>query len=84
MEDKVRERTSELLKLNKALDVEITERIRAEELVEAERQRINDLLELMPAYIILLTPDYHVSYSNRFFRERFGNLEWQTLFRIPF
>jgi signal transduction histidine kinase len=26
----------------------------------------------MPAYLILLTPDYHVSYANRYFRERFG------------
>jgi hypothetical protein len=50
LEGKVRERTSELLRLNKALDMEITERKKAEELVESERQRINGLLELMPAY----------------------------------
>ncbi len=79
LEGKVRERTSELLKLNKALDLEIKERKRAEELVESERQRINSLLELMPAYLILLTPDYHVSYSNRFFRERFGTSNGKTL-----
>jgi PAS domain S-box-containing protein len=84
MEDRIRERTSDLVKLNKALDVEITERIRAEELVEAERMRINDLLELMPAYIILLTPDYHVPYSNRFFRERFGIANGRRCFEFLF
>src|SRR5690606_7942164 len=26
----------------------------------------------LPAYVILLSPDYHVPFANRFFRERFG------------
>jgi len=84
LENKVRQRTSELLNLNKILDLEITERIKAEKLVEAERQRINGLLELMPAYIILLTPDYHVSYSNRFFREQFGKAHGKRCFEFLF
>jgi PAS domain S-box-containing protein len=84
MEDRVRERTSELLNLNKTLDAEIKERIKAEELVESERQRMNGLLEIMPAYIILLTPDYHVSYSNRFFRERFGESHGKRCFEFLF
>ena len=69
---RVKERTAELLKLNKILDAEIIERKKAQEIVNAERKRFNELLELMPAYLILLTPDYHVSYANRYFRERFG------------
>ena len=51
---------------------DITERRRAEEIVKAERQRLYDVLETLPVYAILLTPDYHVSFANRFFRERFG------------
>jgi PAS domain S-box-containing protein len=51
---------------------DITERKRAEETVKAERQRLYDVLETLPVYAILLTPDYHVSFANRFFRERFG------------
>ena len=51
---------------------DVTERKRAEEAVAAERQRFNDVLETLPVYIVLLTPDYHVSFANRFFRERFG------------
>jgi PAS domain S-box-containing protein len=84
LEERVRERTSELLNLNKTLDAEIKERIKAEELVESERLRMNGLLEIMPAYIILLTPDYHVSYSNRFFRERFGESHGKRCFEFLF
>ena len=40
--------------------------------MEAERKRFNDVLEILPAYLILLTPDYHTSFANRYFRERFG------------
>ena len=84
LENRVRERTAELLKLNKVLDEEITERKKAEALVESEHQRINGILELMPAYIILLTPDYQVSYSNRFFRERFGKSQGRRCYEFLF
>jgi signal transduction histidine kinase len=69
---RVKERTSELLDLNRRLDAEIIQRKKAQEAVDAEHKRFTELLELMPAYLILLTPDYHVSYANRYFRERFG------------
>jgi PAS domain S-box-containing protein len=52
--------------------VNVTERVRAQEAVRAERQRFNDVLESLPAYVVLLTPEYHVSFANRFYRERFG------------
>lgn len=39
---------------------------------EAERKRLYDVLETLPVYVILLTPDYHVSFANKFFRDRFG------------
>ena len=51
---------------------EIAERKRAEVAVAKERQRFYDVLETLPAYVVLLTPDYHVPFANRFFRERFG------------
>ena len=51
---------------------DITLRKRAEETVKAERQRLYDVLETLPVYAILLTPDHHVPFANRFFRERFG------------
>jgi PAS domain S-box-containing protein len=51
---------------------DITERKRAEAAVEAERQRLRDVLNMLPAYVVLLAPDYTVPFANRFFEERFG------------
>jgi signal transduction histidine kinase len=45
---------------------------KAEETIKSEQQRLNDVMEILPAYLVLLTPDYHVAFANRFFRERFG------------
>jgi len=79
LEMTVQQRTQELLLANDELRVEIEERKRVESqlviqtrAVEAERQRFNDVLEILPAYLILLTPDYHVAFANRYFREHFG------------
>jgi PAS domain S-box-containing protein len=58
IEARVQERTGELGEANKAL--------------EEERRRFNDVLDMLPVYTILLTPDYHVPFANRFFEERFG------------
>lgn len=51
---------------------DITDRKRAEEALKAERQRLYDVLETLPAMICLLTPDYHVTFANKSFRDRFG------------
>jgi PAS domain S-box-containing protein len=61
LEDRVHQRTKELKK--------------AVETIEAERQRLFDVLETLPPMICLLTPDYHVAFANRSFRERFGRSE---------
>jgi signal transduction histidine kinase len=58
LENQVRERT---LDLQKALDI-----------VQIERRRVNDLLDMLPVYVILLTENYRVAFANKFFRERFG------------
>jgi PAS domain S-box-containing protein len=63
---------------------DITERKRAEEAMTAERQRFYDVLEMLPAYLVLLTPDYHVSFANRFFRERFGESHGKRCFEYLF
>jgi PAS domain S-box-containing protein len=64
--------------------VNVTERKRAQEEVEAERQRFNEVLEILPAYLVLLSPDYHVPFANRFFRERFGESHGQRCFEYLF
>jgi PAS domain S-box-containing protein len=60
-----RKRTEEALKDSEA-------RIKVAEAIEFERKRLFDVLETLPAMICLLTPDYHVAFANRSFREKFG------------
>jgi PAS domain S-box-containing protein len=63
---------------------DMTEKKRAQEAVTAERQRFNDVLEMLPAYVVLLTPDYHVPFANRFFRERFGESHGKRCYEYLF
>ena len=51
---------------------EIEARRKVAEAIEAERHRLFNVLETLPVMISLLTPDYHVSFANRNFREKFG------------
>jgi PAS domain S-box-containing protein len=51
---------------------------------EAERKRFLEVMETLPAYLILLTADYHVSFANRFFRERFGESHGRRCYEYLF
>ncbi|HXZ29638.1 MAG TPA: PAS domain S-box protein, partial [Dehalococcoidia bacterium] len=84
LEVRIQERTKELGKVNKALEAKILEHKRAQEVISAERQRFNDVLEMLPAYVVLLRPDYHVPFANRFFRERFGESHGKRCFEYLF
>jgi PAS domain S-box-containing protein len=84
LELRVRERTVELEQANRTLREEIAERKWAEEAVSIERQRLKDVLEMLPAYVALLTPDHHVPFANRFFRERFGESHGRRCFEYLF
>jgi PAS domain S-box-containing protein len=55
-----------------ALQEEMAERKQAEESAKAERQRFHGVLETLPAYICLLTPDYYMPFANKVFRNRFA------------
>jgi PAS domain S-box-containing protein len=84
LEMRIQERTKELRKVNKSLEAKVSEHKRAQETITAERQRFNDVLEMLPVYVILLTPDYHVPFANRFFRERFGDSHGKCCFEYLF
>jgi PAS domain S-box-containing protein len=43
------------------------------QVMTTERQRLYSVLETLPVSVVLLTPDHHITFSNKFFRERFGN-----------
>jgi PAS domain S-box-containing protein len=63
---------------------DVTDRRRAEEAVQAERQRLYNVLETLPVYVVLLSPDYHVPFANRFFEERFGESGGKRCFEYLF
>jgi PAS domain S-box-containing protein len=72
LEKKVEERTAELIQAVGLLREEAEQRMQAQEAVKAERQRFSNVLETLPAYVCLLTPDYYMPFANRVFREWFG------------
>ncbi len=53
------------------------------EVVKGERQRLFDLLEVLPVYVVLLTPDCRVLFANRSFREWFGDSCGLFCFKDP-
>lgn len=59
-------------------------RAKIDEAVRGERQRLLDVLNMLPAYVVLLTPDYHVAVANRFFEERFGKADGRRCFECLF
>jgi PAS domain S-box-containing protein len=84
LESRVRERTSDLDRTVAELQKQVEHRIKAEEAVKAEQKRVENVLERMPAYAVLLTPDHHVAYANRIFREWFGNDHGRTCYEFLF
>jgi len=84
LEDRVLKRTAELEQANRALQQENAERRKAEQAVGAQRRRFQELLDKLPAYLVLLSPDYHVAFANRFFEERFGKSGGRRCFEYLF
>lgn len=91
LEMRVSERTAQLTQTVKELEAEVSMRTTAEmalraseQAVKNERKRFFDVLETLPAYLVLLTPDYHVPFDNRFFRERFGESHGRRCFEYLF
>jgi signal transduction histidine kinase len=79
-----------VLELDKIADAgagsreELTKRKDSEATTEAEPLRLNEALDTLPAYVVLLSADYHVPYANRFFRERFGESHGRRCFEYLF
>ncbi len=63
---------------------DITERRKMERAVESERQRLDNILEVLPPYVVLLTPDYRVAFANRVFRELFGDSDGKRCYEFLF
>jgi len=60
------------------------ERRQALETLETERHWFYSVLEMLPAYLVLLTSDHQVVFANRFFRHRFGDPEGRPCYQYLF
>jgi len=49
-----------------------------------DQQRLLQVLDMLPVYTVLLSPDYHVPFANRFFRERFGESHGRRCYEYLF
>ncbi len=80
--------TQALREAKDGLEMRVAERTtdlrQAVELVEKERQRFQKVLDQLPAYLVLLTPDYRVPFANRYFEQRFGKCEGRRCYEYLF
>lgn len=67
-----------------AVQRETDERRKVAEAVRDERERLYAVLETLPAYVVLLTTDYHLRFANRFFEDRFGKAEGRRCYEFLF
>lgn len=52
--------------------------------VQAERQRLHDVLQALPVYVVLLSQDYQVIFANRFFEQRYGKASGRPCYEYLF
>jgi PAS domain S-box-containing protein len=72
LENRVGERTRELLQANETLRKEILDHKKTEKILEKERRRLFSVLDQLPASVHLLRPDHTILFANRYFKQHFG------------
>ena len=74
LEELVSARTDELKIANRTAQENIEQRLASEQVSAArERQQFETLVDLLPAYLVLLSPEKEIIRANRYFREQFGD-----------
>jgi PAS domain S-box-containing protein len=63
---------------------DVTQHRLAEAAAQAERQRLHNVLEILPVMVCLLAPDHHVRFANRCFREHFGEAQGRRCYEYIF
>ncbi len=81
LEVEVKARTIELSRINTSLEKEIADHKKAEETIQAERQRFFALLEGLPAYVYLQASDHSIRFANRYYRKQFGDTEGMPCYK---
>lgn len=75
---------AEVVQLARQFDSMLQARRQADAAMVVEQQSLYNILETLPAFIVLLTPDYHLAFANRVFRERFGESRGRRCFEFLF
>jgi PAS domain S-box-containing protein len=70
--------------LRRQVVLRTTELTQAYASVQAERQRLYDVLQTLPVYVVLLSQDYQVIFANRFFEQRYGKAQGQPCYKYLF
>ena len=70
-----------LRRLNDELEERVQQRTAQ---VAAERQRLYQVLETLPVYVVLLDRDHRVPFANKVFRERFGESHGRRCYEYLF
>lgn len=85
LEELVVARTEELNIANKVAQQNIELRLVSEQASHArERQQFETLVDLLPAYLVLLSPEREIVRANRYFREQFGDPVGQKCYKCLF
>ena len=71
LEVRVRRRTAQLAAAVEELQGEVLDRLAAEQEVEAERQRLFTVLDMLPGFVTLKSLDHRIRFANRKYRELF-------------
>jgi PAS domain S-box-containing protein len=79
-----KEQTAKIGKITAKLKTETARHQRLEEALQAERKKLFAVLDTLPAYVVLLAPDYSVPYANREFEKRFGAAEGRKCYDFLF
>ena len=73
LEELITARTEQLNMANRIAQQNIEQRLAFEQASAArERQQFETLVDLLPAYLVVLSPDREIVRANRYFREQFG------------
>ncbi|WP_079436585.1 PAS domain S-box protein [Zoogloea sp. LCSB751] len=68
----LREGPAEVRHLSAQFELMLQARNEADSAIRTERQRLYDILETLPALVVLRTPDFRVVFANAIYRQRFG------------
>jgi PAS domain S-box-containing protein len=70
--------------LRRQVSLRTAELAKVYEDVQAERQRLHDVLQALPVYVVLLSQDYQVTFANHFFEQRYGKAHGRPCYEYLF